>query len=137
MKLVFGHLCDYAAIGQAAKLILVGIFDTLYVPASTRDPVDFPLSYLVLSLECSIAEGSEHDIAIELRDFDEDLIRDPWTIKPAIFGLSGPGRPLGVKVVFPVLDAKLPGIGDYKFTVLVDGAPIADVPIYVAPIAGQ
>jgi hypothetical protein len=138
MELRYGHLCDYAGLGAAGKIIVVGIYDTLF----SNDPtevVGFPLSYLVFKLECSIAEGHEHTISVRLKDDDEETLPDgegkpmEWGTGIHGFVLSGPGRPLIRIVLLPIHGLAIPGHGDYAFEVIVDEKKIGSVPFFVAP----
>lgn len=131
MKLTFGHLCDFATQGNNGKLILVGIFENVYVlEGRPKEEVAFPSSFLAFKLECSVAEGSEHEIAVKVVSEDGDEINSVQMgrhdLQPA-----GPGRPLTVQAIVPVIGLELPKIVDCEFEIHVDGASIGSVPCSV------
>ena len=136
MELRYGHLCDYAALGAAGKLTLVGLFDQLF-STKTDEPIGIPMSYLVFKLECSIAEGSHHAIRVRLKDADEETLMESngtpmeWDLGTQPFKLSGPGRPLSRINLVGLQGLSVPGHGDYFFEVIVDGQPLAHVPFFV------
>jgi hypothetical protein len=128
VSLKYAHLCDYAVLGQNAKPILVGIFDQL-APAPDA-PLQLPLSFFVMALQASIADGPTHTIAIVVRDEDEaEVWRGDIGVIP--FAPSGPGRPLQVLVIMGVTGLGFPRRCDYQFEVFVDNAKIGQVPFYV------
>jgi hypothetical protein len=130
MDFRFGHLCDYAGVGNAGKLILVGLFDSVFT-ATLDGPVAIPRSFLVFRLECGVAEGAQHAVAIRLIDEDgEEMMSLPSA--EARFFISAPGRPLTANVIAE-LDIAVPHIGDYTFEIVVDGRRLGEVPFYVVP----
>jgi hypothetical protein len=136
MDLRFGHLCDYATVGAARKLILVGLFDQVTTPA-TRERIVLPLCYLVFKVECSLYEGSEHQIQVRLKDDDETTLQDAdgremdFDLGQQRFTPSGRGRPLSIQVTLPCVGLSVPTHGDYAFEILVGGARLGDVRFYV------
>jgi hypothetical protein len=139
MELRFGHLCDYAGFGAGGKLILVGLFNQVMHAGAL--PISLPLSYLVFRVECSIAEGADHEVRVRLKDEDEiTVVNDEG--EPVDFSLgaprftpSGPGRPLGAQVIFQVVGIALPRTGDYAFEIRIDGAIVGEVPLYAVELA--
>jgi hypothetical protein len=136
MELRFGHLCDYATLGAAGKLVLVGVFDTLFW-AEQDQAVGVPLSHLVFKLECSIAEGPDHAIHVRLKDEDEQTLNDAegkpmdWDTGMHVYQLSGPGRPLSRMVLLTLQGLTVPSYGDYAFEIKVDGQIVGQVPFFV------
>lgn len=133
MNLRFGHVCDYATIGNNGKLIIVGVFDT--VIARLRDDegnVRLPLCYLVFRLECSIAEGAQHQVMIRIVDEDGNEVA-PMAGVGTRFRPHAPGRPLSANGIIN-LQIGVPREGDYMFEIHVDGAVIGEIPFYVVPV---
>lgn len=137
MELRFAHLADYAAADSSGKVTLVGIFDLVWDLTKVR-PVPFPPCYLVASFAASLAEGSAHHLEIKLVDADEHSVLPALTTE-LHFGATGPGNPLRAQVVmgFGPGTLRVPELGDYAFTFLVDGVSQGRVPVSVRePLPG-
>lgn len=128
MNFRYGHLCDYAGIGNGGKLILIGLFDSVFT-VSPDGPIRVPRSFLVFRAECSVAEGTQHEVTLRLLDADMTVLMALENIA-AQFVTSGPGRPLGANIIAE-LEIEVPGIGDYTFEVVVDGRVLGELPLYV------
>lgn len=126
----FGLLADYAAPGQSNKLVIIHTFDR-FVASPDRIGNPMGTGFLVTRLECSIADGSAHRLAIRLLDDDEVQSPPEIEIEEIVFGSSGAGLPLVAQLVIPLAPIPVPAPGDYKFVVLVDGKAAGDIPLRV------
>lgn len=126
----FGHLTDYATQESSGKLILAGLFEIVHAPTVEVEliPVAFTL---VARLECSIADGLEHDIRIRFVDGEEEQVGDEVAIGSLSFSPTGPGRPYAAHVMARFGGLQVRGVDDYRFVILVDGGPIGEIPLYV------
>jgi hypothetical protein len=129
MEFRFGTLADYAAPGQLNKLMIIGIFDTIYDRVGTR-PIQFPPCSLVLMFTAHPTEGTEHRLELHFQN------ADGAELAPAVNGVlrfvpQGPGRELVANFIgmMPVFVA--PDRGVYSFEVLVDGRHMGSVPVFV------
>lgn len=132
MRLVYGHLADYAAIGANGKPTLVGIFGAAYPPPpGTPDAqLALPRCFFAAALEASTAEGSDHIVEFRLLDADgRDVM--PLLQAPVRFAGGGPGRPLAATFILELLGASVPGYGDYEFRVRAGGQDLGAVPLTV------
>jgi hypothetical protein len=142
MDLRFGHLCDYATQGAASKLVLVGLFDQL-LHRTPDEPIRLPLCYLVFKLECSLSEGSAHQIRLRLKDGEEITLRDEegkevdFDLGAQTFKPSGPGRPLIFQMIMALGGLSFPSVDDYAFEIKVDEKVIGEIPLYVLEASGH
>lgn len=135
MDLRFGLLADYAGEGKASKLLMVGVFDTVYNQGGSR-PIQVPPCYLVLMIDAHVTEGSDHTLELHLTNEDGADVFPP-TSMPIKFSLQGPGRPLRAQVVIALFGLVVPDEGDYAFNVLIMRQHLGDVPLYVRPAQPQ
>lgn len=131
MELRFAHLADYAAGDAAGKLTIVGIFDLVYDRAKTL-PIAFPPCYLIATFSASVTEGSVHGLEVRFVDADEDNIVEPISVELK-FRPSGPGYPQRAVflVGFGSETLKVPALGDYHFTFLIDGLEVGRTSVTV------
>jgi hypothetical protein len=130
MELKLGLIADYAILGENDKLVVAGIFDTVWVAAGSRGAVMLPQCFVVLNLRGSLAEGTEHRVAVRLHNEDEVDVAG-MDMGQVAFSPSGPGRPLAANLILQLRGVPVPRCGEYHFRVFVDEQPIGDVPIYV------
>jgi hypothetical protein len=126
----FGHLTDYATTDAGGKLIIAGIFDIAYAASVDAEVVGIIFT-LVARLECSIADGLEHDIRIQFVDGEEELVGVEMPAGVITFSPTGPGRPFAANVVAKFAGLPIRGADDYRFVLLVDGQAVGAVPLYV------
>lgn len=132
MRLVYGHLADYAAVGANGKPTLVGIFGVAYPPppATPDGRIALPRCFFTAALEASTAEGSDH--IVEFRFLDADGRDVMPTLQAHIrFAGGGPGRPLSATLILELLGATVPSYGDYEFRIRVVGQDLGVVPLTV------
>lgn len=132
MELRFAHLADYATVDSGnGKLTLVGVFDVVWDMLQQR-PIPFPLCFLVASFSASIAQGTEHQLEIELVDADEKAVHRSHPL-PILFRPYGPGYPLRAQLAVPIPPGAIsvPELGDYRFRFLIDGSEVGDLPVLV------
>ena len=132
MELQFGFLADYAGPGHQGKLILVGIFDTIFDRTGAR-PIPVPTCYLVASIEAPTMAGSQHAVAFRITDQDHQEVAPIFDLGEHVFRAQGPGRPLRARIILQLAGVTLPELGDYEVHVLVDGNQIGAIPLFVTP----
>lgn len=134
----FGHLTDYATVDASGKLIIAGLFEIVYAPSVEAEvvPVIFTL---VARLECSIADGLQHDIRIRFLDGEEEQVGEEMPVGIIAFSPTGPGRPYAAHVMAKFGGLQIRGVDDYRFVILVDGEPAGAIPLYVqlAPVVNE
>lgn len=133
MRLVYGHLADYAAVGANGKPTLVGVFGVAFAPhpADAAARIALPRCFLVAALEASTAEGSDHDIEFRFVDADGEPTMPPIQARVR-FSSGGPGRPLAVTFILELLAASVPSHGDYEFRIRASGQDVgAGIPLTV------
>lgn len=130
VRMPYGHLSDYATVDSARKLIVAGIFDIIYAPTADAEAAGVLFS-LVARLECSIADGLEHDIKIRFVDGEEELVGDEIAVGTINFTPTGPGRPYAANVMARFAGLKIRGVDDYRFVIVVDDRPVGSIPVYV------
>jgi hypothetical protein len=129
MELRFATLADWAGPGASGKVIVVGMFDTIYDQQSTQ-PIPIPPSYLFAVFEARVYEGSQIECSLELQDLDgRDLIVPTKALLQ--FASRGPGRTMRATVVAPLLGIALPKRGEYVFRFRKDGELLGTVPVFV------
>ena len=132
IQLRFGLIADYAGQGANSKLILVGIFDTIFI-VDPNVPIVFPLCYLAVQLSASVVDGSVHRVKLRLMDEDGGLVWQQADETEVRMVASAPGRPLVAQIVTFLAGLQLPRLGDYAFEVQVDGHLVGEVPFHVIP----
>lgn len=131
MNLRFAHLADYASTDSSGKLTVVGAFDIVW-DALKKRPIPFPPCYLVAAFAASLAEGTDHAIAVDLVDADETSVM-PTITGQAKFRPFGPGYPLRANLIlgFGPEALTVPELGDYSFRFSVDGTVVGETPVSV------
>ena len=132
IQLRYAHLCDFAGLGHNGKPIVVGIFEILYDQNPSERPISMPIAYLAAKLECSLADGTEHEMSVVLRHEDGEEVHrvDFGRVQ---FVPSGPGRPLHAALILLVAGITFPDQGDYAFEFVVDTVKIGEAPLYIVP----
>ena len=132
----FGHLTDYAAVEVSNKLILAGLFEIVYAESADAQVVGV-LFTLVAKLECSLADGLQHDIRIRFVDGEEELVGEEIAIGTLVFQPTGPGRPFAGNVLARFAGLQIRGVDDYRFVIYADGQEVGSIPLYVQLAPGQ
>lgn len=128
MEFRFAHLADYAGDGASGKMIVVGIFDNVFVGPDR--PVVLPPFYLVARFEAHVTEGTQHALEIRFTDMDgNDVI--PRGKLPINFGPRGPGRPLQANVYAQLSGVQVPDVGEYAFHLFIDDRRLGDLQLRV------
>jgi hypothetical protein len=126
----FGHLADYATMDAGGKLIVAGIFDIIYAQTVDAEIVG-AIFTLVARLECSIADGLEHEIKIRIVDGEEEQVGSELPLGRVSFTPTGPGRPFAANVMGRFGGLQIRGVDDYRFVIVVDGREVGTVPLFV------
>ncbi len=135
VRLRFAVLADYAALGQNAKPLVVGIWDNI-TNFRNANPVPMPRCFLFAALNASVADGTEHTVEIRLVDGDGTRLIDP-ILFPLRFGILGPGRGLAANINLELVNLALPGEGDYEFQFWLGPQQLGEVAFSVLPAPPQ
>jgi len=135
IKLAYGHLCDYATQTQNGKLVLVGVFDRIF--AKNPQKIQIPSCYLVFDLQCSVGDGPDHLVELELLNEDEVSVTPRTTLDGFLFKPNGPGLPMRGRGIMQLVGLGVPRYGDYHFRIYVDGAAVGELPLFVSPTPEQ
>lgn len=128
MQLKFGLLADYVSRGERGKLVIVGEFDHYF----TSDfPAELPRFFLFARIEATVAEGTEHELKVELFDADGQRPLGNPPVIPLRFGNRGPGRPFRAQLITEFAGLPIQKPGDYAFHLVVDRLDIGTVPLSV------
>jgi hypothetical protein len=137
VRLKFAHLADFATVGNNGKLIVVGIFATIYDQMKAK-PIPLPPFHLVAVFDAHVTEGTSHELVVRFVDGDGKSMFPDFQ-GPIKFQPAGKGRPMEANVLigFGPGTVKVPEHGDYEFRFQVDGRDAGGVTVTVAPpIAG-
>jgi hypothetical protein len=131
MELRFAHLADYAAADASGKLTIVGTFDLVF-DRLKEVPIVFPPCHLIAVFAASVSEGSRHRLRVRFADSDEQDIIEPIETDTA-FNPTGPGYPMKAAFLahFGPETLKVPHLGDYHFSFIMDGAELGRVAVTV------
>lgn len=127
MHLDFAVVADYALVDQAGKISVMGIFQHIWVQ---QFPAMHPRLHLVLRLKGKRTEIGQHDVRIRLADeADVEILGGNGSVTFA-------EPPAGVTEIeaaaILVFDVPFPHPGAYRFSITIDGADAAEVPITVS-----
>lgn len=134
IKLVYGHLADYACEGSQGKIIIVGIFDRVFTRST--GPFRLPSSYLAMKFEASLLDGSDnHLVEVKLVDGNSQPALPHHPRIPLRFGTVGPGYPLSAQVILQLENLTIPDVGDWAFEIRIDGTIVGSIPLIAAQAA--
>lgn len=136
MEIPFAVIADGANVSREGKLNILGIFDTIHARA-------FPVTHAEMKLVLRVAAapdeaGIEHVIEIKLLDDEGGAVLG---MKANVVPRSVPeGKPLRLDQVVSMHNVTFKKPGKYHFSIVVDGAEKAALPLTVnqapAPAAG-
>jgi hypothetical protein len=128
MEMLFGHLVDFATIDNRQKLILVGIFDIVYVTEGR--PIGLPNATLVAKFRASVLEGTQHMIEGRITDADGKDIHPrqhfPVDLAPEVASLG-----VAANLLAPIGGMPFPDIGDYAFRFYEGDRQLGEIPIHI------
>jgi hypothetical protein len=125
MKIELFTLCDFAQ-ENAGKLTIVGTFDTI----SAREfPCVHPGLSIVVRLRHDLWEFGRHRFRVETRDLDGTAIAPPVD---GSLEVRGAGNATAVShIIFNVVNARFKAPGVVSWTLFVDDAETAALPLYL------
>ena len=131
MDVTLALLADGANVSREGKLNLLGIFDTIFAHAF---PSTHPLMQLVIRFEADPAEaGTTRTVEVQfVTPEGRVLFRLPGTMAVPPRGTSDRIR---MDQIVTLTNVQLERPGHYRFHVVVDGEPVAIVPLHVEQIA--
>ncbi len=130
MKMVLGLLADAANTTGSGKLNVLGEFNVLWAP-------DFPFvltqMVLVLRLEATAGEGSEHELGIRIVDEDGHNAGPTLDGKIDMGKPWRPGLPYRSQTILTFQGAVFPKAGTYTFEIIGDKQQIGVIQLHVRP----
>ena len=133
MQVKLAVLADSANVSREGKLNILGIFDTIY---ARQLPTTHAHMQLVLRFEAA-AEEAGGTCQVEVRLLSPEgqaVFTFPGTMSVP---KRGPGEPVGIDHILSFTNVGLPIAGTYRFRILVEGTPAADVPLRVEQIVAR
>jgi hypothetical protein len=133
MRVAFAYLADYALAHPDGKVYVVGGgLDTIY---ALQLPVHQPQLSLVAKIEFMPSEcGRQHTVEVHGLDSDGHAFMPSATMQIAPpRNTASPALPSGFQFVFNMA-LLLPRAAEYAFSILVDAAEVASIPLRVALI---
>jgi hypothetical protein len=130
ITLIYGHLADYASEGANGKMIVVGIFERVFM--QHEGPIQLPICHLAAKLEASLIDGADHRLEVRVVDGNQDPVLPQHAEMPLRFGTAGPGYPLAAQIILQLVGLQLPGSGDWSFELRVDGNVVGNIPFVTA-----
>lgn len=120
MRVTFAHLCDYALISNDGKLSLIGITDTLFVPAL---PFNYPSFAIAFQIELNHAEiNREFPMRLDIMGPDgEVLLR--MEAKGAVQGTPRVGTNTRFGQVVTAQGVQFKTEGPHSVNIWLDGRP--------------
>ncbi len=125
MKIELFTLCDFAQ-ENGGKLTIVGTFDTII---GREFPCVHPNLSVVVRLRHDLWEFGRHRFRVETRDLDGKSIADPVE---GSLEVRGVGNATAVShIVFNIAHARFKAPGVVSWTLYIDDAEAATIPLYL------
>jgi hypothetical protein len=127
MHISFAVFADGANLSQEGKLNVLGVFDALQVGGF---PAVHPRTHFVLRLKGSMEDTGQHTLGFHwINPSDEEL----WSSDGELNVAPGPNPSFEMDLpIIAVIDLPLNAPGLYTMRVALDGAPTADVRLFVS-----
>jgi hypothetical protein len=127
MHISFAVFADGANLSQEGKLNVLGVFDALQVGGF---PAVHPRTHFVLRLKGSMEDTGQHTLGFRwINPSDEEL----WSSDGELNVAPGPNPAFEMDLpIIAVIDLPLNSPGLYTMRVALDGAPTADVRLFVS-----
>jgi hypothetical protein len=135
MEIEFAVIADYAANTDEGKLIVAGIFDSIYAP---QLPVHHPTLAVAMRLRAHPGEEGVHEVLVRIVDPDGGEVVPPMEAHVA-FESMDPLEGGTAQMVMQVMGTPLAMTGRHSVDVLIDGRFEKSIPLVVrvAAAAGQ
>lgn len=112
---------DYITPGLNSKVTIVGVFDTLFLPQELLGKMIAGF-FVFAHIECSIVDGSHHDLELVFVDGNHTPIGEPMRYREFVMNQAAPGLPMSGKLIAPVVPGvAFPEYGDYTAAIRFDG----------------
>jgi hypothetical protein len=131
MQIEIFSLCDAATSG-GGKVNILGAFDTIF---AKQTPAMHPQCAIALRVRFEIAEGNEHEVAVNFIDEDGKSIFPPAKGEIKINFPEGQ-RSASTNLILNVQGLKLEKYGEYAIELTIDKRNEASLPLYVKRIKG-
>lgn len=125
MKAEVFVLCDFAQ-DSGGKLSLMGAFDTLM---ARQVPVVHPFMCVAIRLRFAVYELGKHTIRVEFHDPEDLLLIPPFDNSVKLESISDDSGVTGL--ILQLAQVKFEKFGKHRVKLLLDGAEIAEAPLYV------
>lgn len=130
MKVETFSLCDFASADAAAKLNIIGIFDTIYARGV---PATHGLCALAVRVRFDRIEEGNKKVKISFIDSDGNSVLP--SMEALIPVRMGPDASTAIAQVVSIMSQiKLPSFGEYSIDLAIDGRHEASTPLYVRQI---
>lgn len=127
MDIEFAVIADYAANTDEGKLIVGGIFDTIFV---RELPANHPVMVIALRLHAHPGEEGGHDVRVRIVDPDGAEIVPPMDAHVQIESLD-PVDGGSAQLVMQLMGVPLAKAGGHGVDILIDGRFEKSVPLSV------
>jgi hypothetical protein len=117
----YAHICEYARIDTGGSVSIIGIFDTIHVPAV---PANFPFIHVITSL--TGRRGEKFHFATRMSAPDGTILQSAPLSEVAFNQDEG-----NVKQINGYLGVQLPLAGVYSFEFLIDNTVVHTIPFRV------
>ena len=129
MQIEIFSLCDAATSG-GGKVNILGAFDTIF---AKKTPAMHPQCAIALRVRFEIAEGNEHEVAVNFIDEDGKSIFPPAKGKIQINFPEGQ-RSASTNLILNIQGLKLEKYGEYAIELTIDKRNEGSLPLYVKRI---
>jgi hypothetical protein len=135
MEIEFAVLADYAANTDEGKLVVAGIFDSVYAP---QLPVHHPMMAVAMRVRAHPGEEGPHDVRVRIVDPDGREVVPPMDAH-VVFESLDPLDGGTAQLVMQIMGTPLSVPGRHSVDVLIDGRFEKSIPLVVrvAAAAGQ
>ncbi len=117
----YAHICEYARIDAGGSVSIIGIFDTIHVPAV---PANFPMIHIITSL--TGRRGEKFQFSTRISAPDGTVIQSAPISEVAINQEEG-----NIKQINGYLGIQFPVAGQYSVEFLIDNLVVHTIPFRV------
>jgi hypothetical protein len=135
MEIEFAVIADYAANTDAGKLVVAGIFDSIFAP---QLPVHHPTMAVAMRIRAHPGEEGGHDVRVRIVDPDGREVV-PAMDAHVVFESMDPVEGGTAQMVMQIMGTPFSMTGRHSVDVLIDGRFEKSIPLIVrvTAAAGQ
>ncbi len=124
MKLIYALLCDQAFLSIDRKVNIIGVFETI-------NAASFPVSHAKFTLVGSIEPSKRNfKLAVDIADAAGKSILNEKQEREVALPDRNEAR--NFNFIIDILNTSFPQMGNYAVQILIDGKPVAELPLTVA-----